>query len=304
MSLLTFTKYFPDEQSCIDFLAVQKWGDIHKATCPHCKNNKTYRFTNGKRYSCSHCKKQFSVRYGTIFEGSNLSLLKWFMAIYLFTSLKKGISSVQLSKYIEVTQKTAWFMLQRIRYSMEQTGNLYAGITEIDEAYLGGSEANRHMKDRVKGIKPKTVVVGMVNRDTKTVRSIKVDSAKYHDLADPIMNNIETGSTIITDEFQAYKTLGKYFYNQKTVNHSQGEYVKKDNREAFKIHTNTIEGYWSLLKRGINGIYHWCSKKHTNKYLDEYSFRYNHRDLNDYNRFTFYFSICNKPKLSYKTLIA
>ena len=170
MNLLNFQKKFTDEQVCIDWLINERFGSKENMTCPHCDCNKAYKFKNGKTFKCSSCLKQFSIRIGTIFEGSNFPLLKWFFAIYLFTSLKKGISSIQLSKYIGVTQKTAWFMLQRIRVAMEDETIQFEGISEIDEVYIGG---RAKMQNKMSN---KTVVVGIVNRDTKEVIAKKVES--------------------------------------------------------------------------------------------------------------------------------
>ena len=144
MSLLSFQMKFKDEQACRDWLADKRWGGHDKATCPHCNHKTCYIHTGIDRYTCQSCAKQFSVRTNTIFEGSRLPLVKWYIAIYLFTSMKKGISSIQLGKYIEVTQKTAWFMLHRIREVMHSGNSPFDGITEVDEAYFGGKEGNKH----------------------------------------------------------------------------------------------------------------------------------------------------------------
>ena len=180
---------------------------------------------------------------------------------------------------------------------MEDETIQFEGISEIDEVYIGG---RAKMQNKMSN---KTVVVGIVNRDTKEVIAKKVESAKTYDLQPTIYENVKEGSTIITDEWRAYNVL-KWNYKHHKVNHSKGEYVKKDSREAFKIHTNTIEGFWSHLKRGINGIYIWVSKKHIDKYLLEYSYRYNKRHLDDFIRFGNFFQNCERKNLSYKTLIA
>ncbi len=230
MNLLEFQQKFSSEQACRDWLADKRWGNEENPICPHCNSKQIYTHSDGKLYSCSDCKKQFTVRIGTIFEDSRLPLFKWFIAIYLFTSLKKGISSIQLSKYINVTQKTAWFILHRIREVMDNSDdqNLFEGTAEIDEAYLGGSESNKRTSK--KGKTEKMVVIGMVNRESQTVR-------------------------------------------------------------AFKIHTNSIEGFWGELKQGIKRIYHWVSKKHINKYLNE-------RKITDFEKFAVWFDKCEDKKLS------
>lgn len=180
---------------------------------------------------------------------------------------------------------------------METDSNQFEGISEIDEVYIGG---RGKMENKMSN---KTVVVGIVNRDKKEVIAKKVESAKTYYLQPTIYEKVKEDSTIITDEWKAYNVL-KWNYKHYTVNHSKGEYVKKDNREAYKIHTNTIEGFWSHLKRGINGIYIWTSKKHINKYLLEFSYRYNKRYLDDFGKFGNFFQNCERKNLSYKELIA
>jgi transposase-like protein len=301
MNLLEFQQKFSTEQVCRDWLAEKRWGNKENPVCPHCNSKQIYTHSDGKLFSCSECKKQFTVRIGTIFEDSRLPLFKWFIAIYLFTSLKKGISSIQLSKYINVTQKTAWFMLHRIREVMDANGdnNLFDGTIEIDEAYLGGSDSNKHASK--KGKTEKTVVIGMINRESQMVKAMKVVSAEADYLLPKIYMNVADNSTIITDTLQAYKPLKKH-YNHKTIKHSAGEYARIDRHTAFKIHTNSIEGFWGELKRGIKGIYHWASKKHINKYLNEYCFRYNERKITDFERFDIWLGKCKDKRLSYINL--
>ena len=184
----------------------------------------------------------------------------------------------------------------------DKSKSLFEGITEIDEAYIGGPEKNRHMKDRITKPRKKTVVIGMVNRDTKEVVAKKVESAKTYDLQPEIYSNIKEGSTIITDEWKGYDVL-KWNYKHEKVNHSKYEYVRKDERVAYKIHTNTIEGFWGIVKRGINGIYHWVSKKYIDLYLQEYSFRYNKRALTGSARFESFFENIKGKNLSFKELV-
>ena len=299
MNLLQFQKNFNDEQACRNWLAEKRWGKDN-AICPHCKSNNHYKYEDGRLFKCADCKKQYTVRIGTIFEDSRIPLVKWFIAIYLFSTMKKGMSSIQLAKYIEITQKSAWFMLQRIREVMKEDFNQFNGITEIDEAYIGGRDQNKHTHK--KGKVEKSVIIGMVNRDTKQVKAFKVlDSQKEHLLPKVNIYN-KRGSTIITDTLQAYKDLKKN-YNHNTVKHSAGEYVKKNSRTAYKIHTNTIEGFWSHLKRGIFGVYHWASNKHIQKYVNEFSFRYNNKDFSDFDIFANWFACCEGKKLEYSFLI-
>ena len=196
-------------------------------------------------------------------------------------------------------------MLHRIREVMDgnDTHNPFDGTIEIDEAYLGGSEKNRHLKDKLAtGEKEKTVVIGMINRESQKVKAMMVANAEAENLLPKIYKNVLDRATIVTDTLQAYKSLKKH-YTHKTVKHSAGEYVKIDRHTAFKIHTNSIEGFWGELKRRIKGIYHWASKKHINKYLNEYCFRYNERKITDFERFDAWFGKCEDKRLSYAGLI-
>ena len=303
MNLIEFQLKFKDEQVCIDWLIEKRWGLKEKAVCPNCGHKECYTHKNHSLFTCKSCLRQFTIRIGTIFEDSRLPLYKWFLAIYLFSSLKKGLSSIQLAKYISVTQKTAWFMLQRIREVMKDGnggGGLMNGVVEIDEAYLGGSETNKHATN--KGKTEKKVVIGIVNRQTGEVIAKNVESNKTEDLQPVIYKNVKDNATIITDSYFGYNNL-KQNYKHKIIKHSAGEYVRVEAEIAFKVHANTIEGFWSWLKRGIEGIYHWVSKKHINKYLNEFSFRYNKRKLNDFDIFTNWFSGFEGKRLEYKVLV-
>jgi transposase-like protein len=298
---MDFMNFFSTEQKCHEFLKSILWKDGKH--CPHCGSNEIMEYkSNFKKNRCKSCKMDFSMRKGTIFEESRMSLQKWFMCIYLMNSNKKGISSLSLSRQVGINKTTAWFVLQRLRYVGKNffLQTEFEGVTEIDEAYIGGSETNKHAHK--KGKSEKTVVIGMVNRNTKTVKAVKIPTAEKDFLLPKINLNVKQGSTIITDTYGAYKDLNKRFYHE-TVKHSEGEYVKVSARVAFKIHTNTVEGFWSLLKRGINGTYHWVSKKHMNRYLNEFSLRYNTRELADNQRFASFLGKV-QGRITYKELIA
>ncbi len=306
-NIIELVEFFKTEEICVKFLKSILW--VNGAKCPHCGGCEIMEYKSDfKRNRCKSCKKDFSIKVGTIFEDSNVPLKKWFMAMYIFNAHKKGISSMQLAKDISITQKSAWFILQRLRHASKNLfTNEFEGTTEIDEAYIGGSESNRHAKDKkLTGEKEKTVVIGMVNRETKQVKAMKVPTAEKDFLLPKINLNVKTGSTIVTDTYHAYNDLKKQ-YAHKTIKHSANEYVRNeidcDGRVAFQVHTNSIEGFWSLLKRGINGTYHWVSKKHINKYLAEYSMLYSSREISDVERFKLF---CNNTqgKLLYKDLIA
>ncbi len=305
MNLINFYKRFPNEQACRDFLEQARWGDNPK--CPKCGAKKVYKFKSGRyagrRWKCSSCRKQFTVRIGTIFEESPVSLQKWFLTIYLATSLKKGISSVQLAKYIEVTQKTAWFMLQRIRHALsnEDPKSPMGGDVEIDETYIGGKNKNKHANKKIKrsqgkSLEGKTPVFGMLHRGLE-VRTKVVGNTSSATLTPLVRKNVEIGGKVYSDENVAYNSLQDDGYRHKSVSHARGQYVHMD------THTNGIEGFWSQLKRGVVGIYHQVSPKHLQKYCDEFAYRYNTRWMTDGQRFEHWLAHLCGGRLEYRDLI-
>lgn len=282
-TLIDLLTYFKDEQVCRDYLELIRWNG--KIVCPYkeCKHDRVFKYTDGKRYKCAKCQRQFSVKVGTIFEDSKISLQKWFAAIYLITSHKKGISSLQLHRDLGVTQKTAWFMLHRVRHTlMVSPTEKLTGIIEADETFIGGKEANKHKSKQTTGTqgrsaKTKTPVLGIIERGGE-LRAIKVISTQGYSLRPFIVNNVAFGSQVHTDEWHGYRGLSRIF-KHKFINHGEGQYAKDG------VHTNSIEGFWSLLKRGVVGIYHSMSDKHLQKYIDEFVFRYNTRDMSENYRF-------------------
>ena len=296
----------PTDAACRTYLESKLWGD-GVPTCPNCGLIDTTHYKLNVKgefkgmYKCKSCKERFNILVGTMFEGSHIGLRKWFIAIYIFSLHKKGISSHQLASDLGITQKSAWFLLSRIRqaFKPELPTDKIDGLFHADETYIGGKNKNKHQDKKVEGsqgrsLKDKTPVFGIMQTGGK-VHTAVVPNTQAKTLKPIIEGLVAKGSIIVTDEWQAYKGLAKNFAHV-VINHKENEYV----RGAF--HNNNIEGFWSQMKRGIYGIYHQVSPKHLSKYCDEFSFRYNARKASVNDRFDF--SIENSTRLTYKNLIA
>lgn len=287
-------KTFHNEDICREYLEKMRWAD--GVVCPYCNHSgKMYRIEKGKRHKCGNrqCHKKFSVTVGTVYENTKVPLSTWFGALYLFTAHKKGISSLQLHRDLGVTQKTAWFMLHRLRETFQSNFKL-TNIVEADETYIGGKEKNKHAKKRVvEGrVNIKTPVLGIIERHGR-VYARKLQSTS--EVLPIIQAKVKPEATIMTDSWNAYQKLG-LTYHHMVVDHTSGEYVEG------MAHTNTIEGFWSILKRGVVGIYHFVSYKHLNHYCDEFSYRYNTRYLSDPQRFHRSVPLIEGKRLKYKDL--
>ena len=272
---------FSDEKKCLQHLSKVKWNNV--VTCSHCNHDKVYAFKDGIRYKCASCLKQFNAKTGTIFANSKIPLTKWFLAVYLALNNKKGVSSVQLAKHLGITQKAAWHMMMKIRTMLGQHAPQHLEkVVEVDETYIGGKAKWKHYKKRKKHTQgrstlEKTPVFGMLQRNGM-VKSMPVPDTERGTIQSIILQYVEPESSIMSDEWKAYKYLDAY-YDHQHIEHKKYEYVRGE------VHTNTIEGYWSHIKRSITGCYHHVSRKYMHQYCHEFDFRYNTRKETDSARF-------------------
>lgn len=268
-SLYEFFQKFPNEEAARQFFEAKRWSS--GVYCPHCGSFSVAECANQipMPYRCRDCRKHFSVRTGTVLTESKLPLNKWLMAIYMMTTARKGIPSTQMARELGITQKSAWFLAQRIRETWMGQNDADMGPTvEMDETYIGGKNKNRHSDKKAKGSGSfgKAPVIGIKDR-TGEVRAISVKSTDKATLHGFIQANVRKSSTVMTDELPTYRGMAGFTHI--AVNHSAREFVRD------QAHTNGIESFWALLKRGYYGIYHYMSVKHLHRYVNEFSFRHN-----------------------------
>lgn len=289
---------FPDAETARKYLESRLW--LKGPVCPTCLKGSRITVRKNGFYRCNACKLDFTVRTGTIFERSHVPLHKWVYAMYLLVTSRKGVSSLQLGKEIGITQKSAWFVLQRLREACGKDLTMLKGIVEVDEVYIGGKEQNKHMQERLKfsgaGSLNKTPVIGMRERGGR-IKAVVPPTVSAMTIEKAIRDNVALGATIHTDEFASYTRVGRSYLHEH-VNHSKGEYSRKG------VTTNGIESVFAVLKRGLHGVYHHASKKHIGRYVDEFTFRLNEGNVkrHTWDRLDSFVSAVAGKRLTYERL--
>lgn len=294
--------FFADPENCHQFMVKLRWPD-GKVTCPRCGSDDVSYLPNARVFKCyqKHPMQKFSLKVGTVFEDSPLGLDKWLPVMWMVVNCKNGVSSWEIHRSIGVTQKTAWFMLQRCRLAMQDrnSGGKLGGEVEVDESFIGGKARNMHAKERARKIRGrgpegKAIVAAVLERGGK-VRAKVVTNRRKHALQELVRSNVEAGSNVYSDALKSYEGLDEF--QHQVIDHAVA-YVDGN------VHTNGLENFWSLLKRGLNGTYVSVEPYHLFRYIDEQAFRYNNRqDMNDGDRFVAAMKQVVGRRLTYKGLI-
>ena len=273
ISVFDFFQMFPDADSAQEYIEMIRWGG--DVCCPHCDSERVTKLKRKGYYLCNDCRQKFTVRTGTVFQRSHIPLNKWLYAIYMLETSRKGISSVQLAKEVGITQKSAWFMLHRLREACDVEVAPLSGEVEVDETWIGGRKSRMHYERKKKLPKGpyggKEPVLGLRERETGRIIAYPIENVGIETLSANVLANVEEGSTVYTDDHQGYNWLNSW-YNHRSVNHSGWQFADGD------VTTNRIESIWAVLKRGYKGVYHYMSPKHLERYVNEFVFRLNAGD--------------------------
>ena len=302
ISLFDLQEMFPNEDAAIRWVENIRWPD-GKRCCPRCSGENTRRVPCAKPmpFWCKDCRKYFSVKTGTVMEESRLPIRKWVYAVYMMTTNLKGVSSMKLHRDLGIPQNTAWFMGQRIREALIDDGAPLVGEVEVDETFIGGREWNKPLSKRRKGTQGgsgKAIVIGARERESKRIKARHIKRTDADTLVGFVEKTTLPPATVYTDERAGYKSIPPLFYRHQVVNHSVKEYVRG------MAHTNGVESFWAMLKRGYKGTYHRMSPKHLHRYVNEFAGRHNIRDLDTLAQMIFIFLAMIGKRLKYDDLTA